>query len=104
MAGSNIFGDLLMVFVISGFIMAISWLTLVLSGVSPDTSYRMAHGFTLIKTLELVALVTIIFTIIGIAVGYYYLDKELRLDKKAIFVTGFKTVKQLVLDIVQRLR
>lgn len=104
MAGSNIFGDLLMVFVISGFIMAISWITLVFSGVSPDTSYHMAHGFTLIKTLELVALVTIIFTIIGIAVGYYYLDKELRLDKKAIFVNGFKTVKQLVTDIVQRLR
>lgn len=96
MASANIIGDLLVVFGVSTFIIGISWSLLVSQGYMPDDAYRLAHGFTLIKTLELVAFVTIIFTIIGILVGYYYLNTELQLNKKAIFVTGFKTITDLI--------
>jgi O-antigen/teichoic acid export membrane protein len=96
MTSSNIIGDLLVVFGLSAIMIGISWSFLITQGYLPDDAYRLAHGFTLIKTLELVAFVTILFTIVGILVGYYYLNKELQLNKKAIFVTGFKTITDLI--------
>ncbi|MDP2236465.1 MAG: oligosaccharide flippase family protein [Bacteroidales bacterium] len=96
MASANIFGDILAVFGVSTIIIGISWVILVSQGYLPDVAYRLAHGFTLVKTLELVAGVTILFTIIGILVGYYYLNKELQLNKRAIFVIGFKTIINLI--------
>jgi O-antigen/teichoic acid export membrane protein len=95
MASANILGDILAVFGVSTIIIGISWTILITQGYLPDVAYRLAHGFTLIKTLELVAVVTILFTIIGILVGFNYLNKELQLNKKAIFVIGFKTIINL---------
>lgn len=89
MASSNIIGDSIAVFGLSFLIKGFSWITLIVYNVAADDSYRMAHAFSLIKTLELVAVVTILFTIFGIVIGYNYLNKEINLSKKAIFVQGF---------------
>ncbi|KAF0128764.1 MAG: hypothetical protein FD155_2974 [Bacteroidetes bacterium] len=89
MASFNIFGDLLAVFGFSYIIRGFSWLLLIMYGLHPSDSYKIAHAFTIIKTLEIVSFVTILFTLVGIGIGFYYLDKELHLSKKAIFVQGF---------------
>ena len=93
MASANIIGDLIAVFGMSFIIKAFSWIILLFFSLPPDDAYKIAHAFSLIKTLEMVAFVTIIFTLIGIGLGYYYLDGELKLSKKAIFVEGFKYLK-----------
>lgn len=96
MASSNIIGDIIAVFGLSAVIMGVSWVLLISHGIAPDDAYRISHGFTLVKVLEIVALVTIGFTIVGIMVGYYFLNKELQLSKKAIFVEGFKTIQRII--------
>jgi O-antigen/teichoic acid export membrane protein len=96
MASSNIIGDLIVVFGLSVLFKGTSWIVLLFNGFSPDDAYRIAHGFSIIKTLEMVAVVTIIFTIVGIAVGYYYLDKDLKLNKKDIFVQGFANIYGMI--------
>jgi O-antigen/teichoic acid export membrane protein len=100
MAGANIVGDSIMVFLVSRLILVFSWLVLFTNGMAPDTAYHLAHGFTMIKTLELVAAVTIGFTLVGIGIGYYYLNKELGLDKKTIFVEGFATARKIVRQVL----
>jgi O-antigen/teichoic acid export membrane protein len=45
------------------------------------------------KSLSLVAVASIIFTAIGIWVGFYYLNKELSLNYKHIFTSGFDFYK-----------
>lgn len=95
MASSNIIGDLVAVFGLSFIIRGVSWIILLVNGLAPDSAYNVAHAFSIVKTLELVGFVTILFTIAGILVGYYYLNKELQLSKKAIFVEGFAFIKQL---------
>ena len=42
----------------------------------------------LFKSLALVAIASILFTALGIWVGYYYLDKQLVLDYRKIFSSG----------------
>lgn len=101
MALFNIVGDLIVVFGLSQIILGSSWLILISQGFSPDDAYRVAHGFSLIKSLELVAVVTILFTLLGIVIGYSYMNRSLKLDKSAIFAEGFKVIKvnwNLLLD------
>ncbi|GAB1417563.1 hypothetical protein MASR2M12_03280 [Bacteroidales bacterium] len=94
MALTNIVGDSIAVFGISFLLKGFSWGLLLVLGLAPDDAFRVAHAFSLLRTLEMVAFVTIILTLVGIGLGYYYLDKELQLSKKAIFVEGFKFIKQ----------
>lgn len=42
------------------------------------------------ESLMAVAVVTVIFTLIGLVIGYYYLDKELDLRFKLLFTEGIK--------------
>jgi len=42
------------------------------------------------ESIMAVAVVTIIFTLIGVVMGYYYLNKELKLRFKLIFIEGWK--------------
>ncbi len=94
MALTNIIGDSVAVFGISFLLKGFSWTLLLGLGLAPDDAFRIAHAFTLLRTLEMVAFVTIILTLVGIGLGYYYLDNELQLSKKAIFVEGFRFIKQ----------
>lgn len=93
MALFNIVGDIIVVFGLSQIILGTSLFFLIAQGISPDDAYRIAHGFSLIKSLELVAIVTILFTLLGIVVGYSYMNNALKLDKSAIFAEGIKVIK-----------
>lgn len=102
MASSNIIGNIIAVFGLSVVIMGFSWVLLIASGIAADDAYRISHGFTLIKVLEIVATVTIGFTIVGILIGYYFLNKELQLSKKAIFVEGFRALERIAKSFTNR--
>lgn len=47
------------------------------------------------KSLEAVAVVTVFFTLIGILVGYIYLDREIDLSYKAFFREGIEFLKHI---------
>jgi hypothetical protein len=49
----------------------------------------------LFKSLLLVAVSSILFTIIGIWMGMYFLDKELSLQYKEIFTNGIKFYRSI---------
>lgn len=89
MAVSNITGDALVVFGLSGIILSFSWSVLFIgNSVSPDIAFDMAHAYAMIKTLELVAIVSILFTIIGILIGFHYLNQSLDLKFRDILKVG----------------
>lgn len=103
MAAANIIGDSIVVFGFAFSFLGFSWLILLLNGVLPDVAYQLAHGFTMVKTLEWVAIVTILFTIIGIVVGYSYLNKALKLRFIDIFVIGFASGKKMIKSTLSRI-
>jgi len=47
------------------------------------------------KSLPLVAVASILFTLIGVWVGYHFLNKELRLDHKLVFTAGIDFYKEM---------
>lgn len=51
----------------------------------------------LFKSLELVAVGSILFTILGVWVGYYFIDKQLGLKFNRIFSSGFEFYKTMYL-------
>lgn len=105
MASFNIIGDTLAVFGLSGVILGFTWLVFVLgNAVSPDVAYTMAHGYTMIKTLELVAFASIVFTIVGILVGFRYLNESLKLRFWDIFKIGFASGIQFARQIISKVR
>jgi O-antigen/teichoic acid export membrane protein len=53
------------------------------------------------KSLSLVAVASIFFTIIGIWVGFYYLDKELSLNYRHIFTNGIDFYKMLYHKLIK---
>ncbi len=53
------------------------------------------------KSLLLVAVASIIFTLIGIWMGMYFLDKELTLSYKEIFLSGINFYKNLINKITK---
>ncbi len=57
------------------------------------------------KSLDLVAVATIFFTLIGCWIGFHYLNKELTLEYKMIFTKGIEFYKMLyikIMDLVQK--
>ena len=103
MASANIIGDSIAVFGFTGLLLGSSWLILVFGKfVAPDTAYSIAHGFTMMKTLEMVAFVSILFTILGIFIGYQYLKEELDLKFRDVFKIGFLAGVQFGLQIFRR--
>jgi O-antigen/teichoic acid export membrane protein len=93
---ANIVGDLLVVFGFPKLILGFSFFVLVLSGVMPDSAYSLAHGMTIIKTLEGVAVITILFTLIGISIGFYYLVKVIDIRFIDIFKIGYSEGRKLI--------
>ncbi len=86
---ANIIGDGIMVFGIYYFVLFITGFTLLFTQVeSIDTFISVLSGFTKLTILELVAVVTLLFSVIGIFVGFSYLDKELDLRFRNIFSGG----------------
>jgi len=56
-------------------------------------------GVFIFNSLEVVAIVTVVFTIIGIWIGNYYLAKEIQLKITPVFIEGvhfFKNLKKVI--------
>lgn len=94
---SNIIGDSIVVFGMYYIVLATSLLTLVGIGYTDiDIIFDNASIFTVVIVLNMVAVVTIIFAIIGIFVGSHYLKKELDIHLRRIFIEGFDFFKVLL--------
>lgn len=52
------------------------------------------------KSLMAVAVVTIIFTFLGVIIGYRYLTKELQLNARLIWVEGWKVYSNKIKEFV----
>ncbi len=101
MAVSNIFGDILAIFYASKIFMFFSIVLLILtSNFNIYNIYTFNFQFSVIRTLEMVAFVTILFTFVGIGVGLNYLNKEINLEFRLIFTEGWKFFKKIILDIL----
>ncbi len=91
MAGANILGDSVVIFLISKFLLGFSIVTLIFYS---DTNVVLipfiSQGYSFIITLNMVAVVTIIFTLIGIAVGWYYLNQEIKIQFKYVVSEGWR--------------
>jgi len=100
MALANIFGDIFMIFYLGKFIFFLSIAGIILSNYMPLFPIEIfTYELTVINILELVALVTILFTIIGIIVGLYYLNNALSLSLRRIFTDGWKFFIIIIKDI-----
>ncbi|MCD4773527.1 MAG: hypothetical protein K8R41_09120 [Bacteroidales bacterium] len=93
MASANIIGDYLVIFLISKFLLTFSIITLLPEYFSTGMVYSISSHYALLTSLELVAVVTICFTIIGIIVGTNYLNKEIKINFKYIFIEGINFYK-----------
>lgn len=93
---SNIIGDSIVVFGMYYIVLTTSILTLVGIGYSDvNLIFDNASIFTVVTVLNMVAVVTILFAIIGIFVGSHYLKKEIDIHLHKIFIEGFDFFKVL---------
>jgi O-antigen/teichoic acid export membrane protein len=98
MASANIIGDIVAIFFMSKFMIVFSIIVLFVS--TQFGMFDIGFNYSMIFTLEMVSFVTIIFTIIGILVGINYLKKDLDIQKRLIFIEGWKFFKQIITDIL----
>jgi O-antigen/teichoic acid export membrane protein len=54
------------------------------------------------KSLELVAVGSIVFTILGIWIGFYFLDKEIQLHSRQILINGFEFYRSLYFSFIRQ--
>ncbi len=89
MAVANIIGDTLVVFAFYYVALITSLFTLLSIPVSNlHILTSVTHHFTVITTLEGVAVVTIFFTLVGIFVGYHYLNKSFDIHLRKVLQGG----------------
>ncbi|MBN2639855.1 MAG: oligosaccharide flippase family protein [Bacteroidales bacterium] len=92
---ANIIGDTLVVFAFLYVALSFSITSLIASGENLITIIQVSKDFTIYTVLQGVAWVTILFTLIGILVGYYYLNKKLNIQLRKIFSGGIQFIGQL---------
>ena len=89
MTSANIIGDSIIVFGVFYLVVFMSAITLFFTGIdSIDVFTSVIAEFSIITVLELVAVVTLMFSVIGILVGFNFLNKELDLKFREIFYGG----------------
>jgi len=94
MAAANLLGDSFVVFGLYYFIAIITSTKLVSLGVSDPTVFSSSMlTYSTVTSLEFVAVVTISFTLLGIFIGFKYLDEELDLEFKKIFTESILFIK-----------
>jgi O-antigen/teichoic acid export membrane protein len=92
---SNIIGDLIVVFGLFFIFMNVPFFTFfTATQIELNALLAQEDILSILKTLEWVAIVTIVFTLIGILVGYHYLNKELDLRIRDIFKGGKDFLKE----------
>ena len=94
MAAANLLGDSFVVFGLYYFIAIITSAKLVALGVNDPTVFSSSLlTYSTVTSLEFVAVVTISFTLLGIFIGFKYLDEELDLEFKKIFTESILFIK-----------
>lgn len=58
----------------------------------------------LFHSLEMVAVASVLFTLLGVVLGYYYLNREIPLQFKGIFTEGFKFYKAIYRRLQEHFR
>lgn len=100
---ANIIGDGIMVFGIYYVVLFFTGVALLFTGVENiDSFIILIAGYTNITVLELVAVVTLLFSIIGILVGFNYLNKELDLKFRNIFTEGISFFSVFISKVFAR--
>ena len=103
MATANLLGDSLVVFGLYYFVLIFASLSLFSTGnISPEIMGHSLLTISTVTSLELVAIVTILFTLLGIFVGFRYLDKELNLKFSDIFRGGLLFFKDIYMNLKNR--
>jgi O-antigen/teichoic acid export membrane protein len=103
MASANILGDSLVVFGLYYFVAIFTSAKLMSLGVDDPSAFAsLLLTYSTLTSLELVAIVTISFTLIGIFVGFKYLDETLHLQFKKIFTESFLFVKDFYFKFKNR--
>ncbi len=91
---SNIIGDAIVVFGFYFIVLAVSVITLFAVGyTNTEVIGNSASMFTTITMLNMVAIITILFTIVGIFIGTYYLKINLEIKLRYIFSEGVLFLK-----------
>jgi O-antigen/teichoic acid export membrane protein len=94
---ANIIGDSIVVFGLTYLIVSSTLITLLFAGVYETSALlHLTTSFTTITILELVAIITIIFTILGIVVGFYYLNQDLKIQYRKIFTEGIQFYREFL--------
>ncbi len=96
---ANIIGDTLVIFFVTKFLLTFSILTLLPEYFGTGLVFSISSHYVLLTSLELVSVVTIIFTLIGVIVGTNYLNKEIRINLKYIFIEGINFYKYALKDV-----
>lgn len=103
MASANLIGDSLVVFGLYYFVAIFTSVKIVSFGISSPTSFwHSMITYSTLTSLELVAIVTISFTLLGIYVGFRYLDEVIGLKFKNIFSEGLLFIKDFYLKLKNR--
>lgn len=100
MASANVIGDVVAIFYIPKVLLFLSMVAIFFS-TSGDLFGLASVGFqvSMLTILEMVAVVTIFFTLIGIFVGLYFLNKDLSLSLKYIVIDGWKFFLAILMDV-----
>ena len=86
---ANIVGDSIVVFGLTYIVLFASVATLLINGMGGITEVaHISRSFTVVPILEFVALVTILFTVLGIVIGFYYLQQEMKVKYRRILIEG----------------
>jgi len=102
---ANIIGDAIVVFGFYYIVLFTSLITLFFIGFTNISIIgSLASFFASLTVLNMVAVVTIIFTLIGIIVGTHYLKKELDIKLKLIIPEGFIFINEFVHKLMSLLR
>ncbi len=89
MASANILGDIFVIFVALKYVLGISLVAFIFeTGIRFGNLFPAAAQFSFYFTLQGVALVTILMTIVGMLVGYSYLRKEIDVHLRSVFTEG----------------
>ncbi len=88
---ANIIGDVFVIFVVMKYVLGVALITLLFNtGLAFDNLFSASAQFSFYFTLQGVALVTILMTIVGMLVGYGYLRNEIDVHMRNILIEGWR--------------
>ena len=100
MASANILGDLFVIFYVGKVLFFLSLAGVIFSATTGFLDIGILnYQFSVINILEMVAFVTILFTLIGIIVGLSYLNRYLPLSLKYVIIEGWKFFISMIKDV-----